>query len=81
MKKVIKQVVKRFRAKTPKFFKTIRNISIAVALASGAAATTYATLDENIKATIPIEWVKYIGIAAITSTVISQLTKQDKTEA
>lgn len=81
MKKLVKLIVKRFKSETPKFFKTIRNISLAVVVASGAAATTYATLDENIKATIPIEWVKYIGIAAITSTVISQLTKQDKTEA
>jgi len=78
--KIFKTIIKRLKATTPKFFKIIRNLSIAIALAAGSAATLYATFDDKIKETIPIEYVKYIGVAALTATVISQLTKEDTTK-
>ena len=74
---ILKTIIKRLRSKTPKFFKVIRNTSIAIALASGAVTMTYATFDESMKAVIPIEFIKMIGIAALTSTIVAQLTKDD----
>ena len=75
--KLIKTIYKRLRSKTPKFFKVIRNVSIAVAVAAGAATTLYATFDDKIKESIPIEYVKTLGISALTATIVAQLTKQD----
>ncbi len=41
---------------------------------------TYATFDESMKAAIPVEFIKMIGVAALTSTIIAQLTKEDNTK-
>lgn len=76
--KLLKTIQKRLKAKTPKFFKDIRNISLILAASSGAAALVYAGLDPSIKEAIPLDLIKQIGITSVVSTFIAQLTKEDK---
>ena len=76
--KMIKLIWKRLTSKTPKFFKYIRNLSIALALSAGAAISLYGTWDDKVKDVIPIEFIKTLGITALVTTFIAQLPVEDK---
>lgn len=72
----MKELIARFNAKTPVFFKTIRNLSLAIAGACGTAAVTYSQLPAGIIELVPVSLVKTIAIAAIVAASVAQLTKQ-----
>ena len=76
--KMIKLIWKRLTSKTPKFFKYIRNLSIALALSAGATISLYGTWDDKVKDVIPIEFIKTLGITALVTTFIAQLPVEDK---
>ena len=76
--KIIKLIWKRLTSKTPKLFKYIRNLAIALAVSAGAALSLYGTLDEKIKEVIPIEFIKTLGVTALVTTFIAQLPVEDK---
>ena len=75
-KRIYKQLVRRWKATTPKLFKVIRNISATIALTSGTAAVTYAAFDADLKAVIPLALLKIIGISGLIASILSQLTKE-----
>lgn len=76
--KMIKLIWKRLTSKTPKFFKYIRNLAIALAISAGAALSLYGTWDEKVKEVIPIEFIKTLGVTALVTTFIAQLPVEDK---
>ena len=76
--KILKTIKKRLLSKTPKFFRYIRNLAIALALSAGAALSLYGTWDEKVKEVIPIEFIKTLGVTALVTTFISQLPVEDK---
>ena len=65
--KAVKTVVKRMQQPTPKFFKKIRNIGLAVLAVGGAILTAPVTL--------PAALVTIAGYAALVGTVMSGVSQ------
>ena len=78
--KYIKILIHRVKSKTPKLFRRIRNLCVILAVASAAAVSTYSSLDQDIKQTIPVQYIKVLGITAISAAFLSQLTKENNSK-
>jgi len=73
----VEKIVQRLRAKTPRVFKRIRNVSLAISGASTAAALFYSQLPLEIMSFIPAWFIKVFAMAGIVSAFLAQLTKED----
>ncbi len=68
-------IVQRVKAPTPKFFKKLRNIGLALAAISTAIITAPVSIPAGI-----ITIAGYIGVAGAVATTVSQLTTGDEAE-
>lgn len=67
---MLKEIIKRLKAKTPKFFKNLIKISLAVSAISGAILTSGLVIPDSVAG-----WISQIGIiAGLVSAGISKLT-------
>ena len=73
----MKKIVQRFRAKTPKIYKRIRNASLAISGASTAATLFYSQLPPEVVSLIPAWFVKAFAMAGIVTAFLAQLTKEE----
>lgn len=73
----MKKIVQRFRAKTPKIYKRIRNASLTISGASTAAALFYSQLPVEVVSLIPVWFVKAFAMVGIVTAFLAQLTKED----
>lgn len=73
----MRELVLRFKAKTPKFFRRVRNLSLAVMSASFAAAMFYEHLPAAVTATTSSSLVTTIAWAGAIAAAVAQLTKED----
>lgn len=74
----MKEIVTRFKANTPRFFKRIRNISLLIAAACGAAIVAYTQLPAEMAAMVPAYLAKTIAFTSVITAFVAQLTKEDK---
>ena len=68
---MVQELKQRLKSPTPKFFKKLRNIGIAVA----AVATTIATAPVALPAVL-VKIAAYLAVAGTTISVASQATKE-----
>ncbi len=69
-------IIERYKKPTPKFFKTLRNIGIALATAGGAIITAPVTLPVAV-----VTVATYMTVAGTVATAVSQaVTVDEKTE-
>lgn len=73
----MKEIINRLSAETPKFFKRLRTISVAIAVASTSAAAFYTQLPANFSAFIPEGFIRMIAVAGFVAAFVAQLTKVD----
>ena len=77
---MIKPIVRRLRAKTPRIYRRIRNLSLAISGASTAAAVFYSSLPADVIAVIPDWFIKVFALAGIAAAFLAQLTKEKEVE-
>ena len=69
-------IIERYKKPTPKFFKTLRNIGIALATAGGAIIAAPVTLPAAV-----VTVATYMTVAGTVATAVSQaVTEDEKTE-
>lgn len=71
------KVVQRFKSKTPRVFRRIRNIALAISGASTTAALFYSQLPADVISIVPDWFMKAFAITGITMAFLAQLTKEE----
>jgi len=74
----VEKIVQRLRAKTPRVFKRIRNVSLAISGASTTAAVFYSQLPVEMISFVPAWFIKAFAITGIATAFLAQLTKEEK---
>ena len=73
----MKELINRFKAETPVFFKKLRSIALAISGACAAMAVCYGTLPEGFSSAIPHSLITHLAVASLVAAGIAQLTKKD----
>jgi len=71
-------IIHRLKSKTPRIFRRIRNLSLAISGASTAATVFYSSLPADVIAVVPDWFIKVFAFAGIAAAFLAQLTKEDE---
>ena len=73
-----KVIIHRLKAKTPRIYRRIRNIALAISGASTTAALFYSQLPAEVISIVPDWFMKVFAITGIAMAFLAQLTKEDE---